>query len=319
MNDTLVLGEGLTRDEYHRQVASELRYLPDAERNEILAEVNEHLAEVSSEGGDLVERLGTPQAYAEELVTAAGLTIGRNRDRAWWRTASNRIGDHRYIRSIGEFLPTLRPGWWVLRGFLALVALAVLMNGEPGLTWWGPLVPLPLLGGFDYPVSMVLLLGAIALSVAVGRRVAGKMARAVVVMVNVAILALSGLALLAASDSISEPSSGYRYVPTSGLRHNGDPIRNIAVFDVNGKPLSEVRLYDQDGNPITVNNPDIPSRLIVEPRDRFGVEYPNAFPLVVVDRDGDFAEPWRQRLVTIPPLVDPKGETSKRANSPTDG
>ena len=65
-------GGVLTADDYVRRVAFELRDLPWATRRELVSELRVHLAELPP-GTDLGERLGTPEDYAADLRSAAGL------------------------------------------------------------------------------------------------------------------------------------------------------------------------------------------------------------------------------------------------------
>ena len=62
----------MTRDEYLRRVDYRLRDLPWATRRDLLAEIRGHLDELPAET-DLEARLGTPEDYAADLRSAAGL------------------------------------------------------------------------------------------------------------------------------------------------------------------------------------------------------------------------------------------------------
>ncbi|MCZ3389539.1 MAG: hypothetical protein LH645_10590 [Actinomycetia bacterium] len=306
MNDTMVLSNGTSSDEYQRRVASALAFLSAEDREEILAGVGEHLREVSVEGVDLVERLGTPEAYARELTTAAGLgQDGSSRRGLMPHNAWRRLNDHRWTRSVATFLPTLRPAWWVLRGYLAVVVLTMVFVSWPTILW---LVPTTGQGPGELLAGILLLCLAIPLSISIGRRTLSTSARRAVVVVNTVLLVVSGYALVNVGAVVDNalhayPNSGY--IPTSGLRHNGDPIRNITVFDAEGNPLTDVRLFDQNGEPITVQS-GVQLRFIQRSVDEFGVESRNTYPLVVVDRDG---EPIPGKLIspvtTIPALKQP--------------
>lgn len=59
-------------DDYLRSVSFELGDLPWSQRQELLAEIRTHLAELPADT-DLEGRLGTPQDYAADLRAAAGL------------------------------------------------------------------------------------------------------------------------------------------------------------------------------------------------------------------------------------------------------
>lgn len=62
----------MTDEDYLGRVALGLRDLPWRTRRELSAELREHLAELP-DGTDLAARLGTPEAYADDLREAAGL------------------------------------------------------------------------------------------------------------------------------------------------------------------------------------------------------------------------------------------------------
>lgn len=311
MNDTMVLSNGISSDEYQRRVASALAFLPAEEREEILAGVGEHLREVTAEGVDLVERLGTPEAYAHELVAAAGLGENRSsRPRLWSHNTWRHLSEHRWTTSVATFLPTLRPAWWVLRGYLAVVVFSLVFDPWPTVLWWSRLWLIPVIGqGLVHGViGVVLLCLAIPISVSIGRRSLSVAAQRMVIAANVFLLAIGGYALVSIGDMVDnalEPSLSPSYAPTAGLRHNGDPIRNITVFDAEGNPLTDVRLFDQNGEPITVQT-NVPRRFIQRSVDEFGVESRNTYPLVVVDRSG---EPIPGKLTspvtTIPALKQP--------------
>jgi hypothetical protein len=145
--------------------------LPGPDRELLLEDLEDHLAEVAAEaGGPLEERLGRPEAYAAELRASAGLPApgagtGRRRGRLRGSRAArglaglgSAVAGHPAARAVAGFLPELRPAWWVLRGYLAVQAVAVAMT------------PLISGGGFSFPVPRLFgsaLLGLLATVVAV--------------------------------------------------------------------------------------------------------------------------------------------------------
>jgi hypothetical protein len=111
---------------------------------------------LTEDGAPLEQRLGPPQAYAAELRASAGVTtvlragpprrgplhrlddeLRRTVER--WQAAA--LG-HPYGRAVADFLPELRPGWWVLRGVLAVWVLSLLTDGGNLSAF-----PVPTLGG----------------------------------------------------------------------------------------------------------------------------------------------------------------------------
>src|SRR5687767_7085569 len=74
---------------YIAAVAARLADLPQEERDDLMADLEQHLHEVAAEGdGTLTERLGTPESYAAELRTSAGLSPdGGKEPRRFWADA----------------------------------------------------------------------------------------------------------------------------------------------------------------------------------------------------------------------------------------
>ncbi|MEO1063521.1 MAG: hypothetical protein AAFZ07_19060, partial [Actinomycetota bacterium] len=157
-------------DRFVHDVAALLPDLDDDEREEVLADLRLHAAEVAAETGEpLVDVLGSPERFAAELRTAAGLEAvapdagtGR-RERV--RAASRRLADHRWVRPVVDFLPELRPAWWVARGVLLAVALA----GLTGAGELDQLAPVPSVGGSRL-LGLVVAAALVVSSVRWGRR-----------------------------------------------------------------------------------------------------------------------------------------------------
>ena len=115
--------------DYLAAVSRELADLPAEERDDLLDDLDSHLHEVIAEGeGSLEQRLGPPEAYAAELRASAGLAssdrstanvlhraINSLSASAMWR----RTAEHPWTRATLEFLPQLRPAWWIVRAWLA--------------------------------------------------------------------------------------------------------------------------------------------------------------------------------------------------------
>ena len=103
-------------------VAGELDDLQPDERSDLLDDLSQHVREVAAEGdGSLEERLGSPAAYAAELREAADLPVRSERGRLMSGLRATPV-----VRSIVDFLPELRPGWWVARGALLVVAVGLI-------------------------------------------------------------------------------------------------------------------------------------------------------------------------------------------------
>ncbi len=64
----------LEADRYLREVAPHLAALPAEERADLLEDLVQHLREIAAEPGPpLAEQLGSPEAYAAELLASAGV------------------------------------------------------------------------------------------------------------------------------------------------------------------------------------------------------------------------------------------------------
>jgi hypothetical protein len=194
------------------------------------------------------------------------------------------VAGHPAGRAVTGFLPELRPAWWVLRGYLAVQALAVAMT------------PLSSGGGFSFPVprlfgSSVLGLlataAAVAGSVWLGRRGPGGTRRQVLLLAGNAVLAV--VALLLVAELGDSEVGGDRYQPdqvltfagpVSGLRSDGKEISNVFPFDAQGRPLEDVYLVDQDGDPIVATHYDNEYLEPTIPVDGIGDEVPNRYPQV---------------------------------------
>ena len=295
MNDTIE-GE-IAR--YATAVRAACADLPGPDRELLLEDLEDHLQEVAAEaGGPLEERLGRPEAYAAELRASAGLpapgtgtgTARRRRRLRDSRAARGLTGlgaavaGHPAGRAVTGFLPELRPAWWVLRGYLAVQALAVAMT------------PLFNGGGFSFPVPRLFgssLLGLLATAAAVagsvwlGRRGPGGTRRRALLLAGNAVLAVVALLLVAELGDSEVAGDHYQpdqvltfAGPVSGLRSDGKEISNIFPFDAKGRPLADVYLVDQDGDPIVATHYDNEYLEPAIPLDGNGDEVSNRYPQV---------------------------------------
>lgn len=108
----------MTREDYVRSVSFELGDLPWRQRQDLLAEIRGHLAELPADT-DLEARLGTPKKYAADLRSAAGL--------------EQRHGPK-------AFLQARRPRTIVL-ATLALVVIGLAIGGVVWVQSYQPLEP----------------------------------------------------------------------------------------------------------------------------------------------------------------------------------
>jgi hypothetical protein len=291
---------------YASAVRAAFADLPGPDRELLLEDLEDHLQEVAAEaGGPLAERLGRPDAYAAELRASAGLPApgapGRRQGGSWLRETWGAqqagrlwqvVSTHPAGRAVLEFLPELRPAWWVLRGYLAVQAACVALSFLDAN-----------LGGLSFPIprpfgsrvlGLLAVAAAVAASVALGRR--GTRRRGLVVLGNAglglfAVLMLLELGAGEAYDDQYHPE----YVtvstePAPGLRADGKEISNIFPFDADGKPLRDVYLVDQDGDPVAATRQDTPeleARLLI---DGDGNEVANRYPQVQQQLDPSTGE-----------------------------
>lgn len=246
--------------DYVAGVRAALVGLPDSTREELLEDLPEHLAEVLVEDqGTLVDRLGTPEAYAAELLATAGfvggfpdpprrgprLPIDEARDNVLQvlRLLDDRIGPVIGYKRASEFLVLLRPAWWVLRGYLVAMMIAYLF-GDNG----GDLGLLPRLGGSEV-VALILLGVCVVGSILLGRR-AGSLAKwpRYALWSGTALLALFAIGGFLDTDSDAR-HPGYSDVSS----YDTNPFSNVQdvyVYDGQGRLVTDARLFDQDGSPI---------------------------------------------------------------------
>jgi hypothetical protein len=187
------------------------------------------------------------------------------------------------VRAVAGFLPELRPAWWVLRGYLAVQAVAV------------ALTPLFAGGGFAFPVPRLFgssLLGLLAVAVAVAGSVAlgrrgirsratrGLLAAGNAALVVVALLLVAELGTSEANADLYQPDQAPTFAgPVSGLRSDGKEVSNVFPFDAQGRPLQDVYLVDQDGDPVVATHYDNEYLEPTTPVDGNG-EVPNRYPQV---------------------------------------
>jgi hypothetical protein len=249
---------------YVSAVRAALNDLPPSVVDELLEDLPEHLAEVQAEGnGTLRDRLGEPEAYASELRTTAGFVGGfpdppparrweLNREamataRRVLDQADVRVGPVIGYQKASDFLVLLRPAWWVLRGYLAAMAIVWLFDDSRnhGL--------LPRLGGSTL-LSLVWLAACVAASIMIGKRARGwtKWPR-YALRAGTVLLVLFAISGFAAADSDTRNTDSY----TVGDYGGGNPysgVQDVYVYDSQGHLVQGARLFDQDGSPIQLGS-----------------------------------------------------------------
>jgi hypothetical protein len=235
-------------DAYLAAVGAALVGVADSDRQELLDDLAEHLAELAHEtDAGLIERLGPPEQYAAELLASAGIEPGARRGSARRRVVERARAAKAYLdkpwpQRLRAFWRDLLPGWWVVRAWLVLAALAA-RSGLQEALW------LPNLTGSTF-VDTGLLAGAIVVSVRIGR---GPKWPA---YIATAIGVLALFSVLTANRSYFYRFADQQQVtnPSALIDPNGNYVTNIFPFDGSGKPISGIYLSDQYGQPLDVGN-----------------------------------------------------------------
>jgi hypothetical protein len=247
--------------EYLEAVRAELGDLPEAERDDLLAEVEPSLVAAAEEGGTVASHLGSPQEFAAELRAAAGLHVAAEPrtpsrlGRATRELFARLAGDPRAAaaRRLGR---DLAPLWWVARAYFAVGAVAFVLDWD----WSTRVAFVPRIG--DGATGLAVIVAAVVVSVWLGLqgRRHGVRPRRLALAVNLALLAAalpvaldvsaaSGRDTLAAA-SVPQPTPAPAPVP--GLVYDGVPVTNIYPYSRAGELLHDVLLYDGAGRPLEV-------------------------------------------------------------------
>ncbi|WP_049557214.1 hypothetical protein [Nonomuraea sp. SBT364] len=245
-------------DAYARAVREALARHP--EREELLEDLDDHLAEIAAESdAPLEDRLGPPAAYAEELRAAYGgrpeAGKGRRGPREIVAGLRARVRRHRLYGRVTGFLGELRPGWWVLRGYALAMAGLALATGPRPASAGTRLVP-------GDAVELLVVVAAVAASVWFGGRRGGwpvvSLAVAVAVNVVAAVALVAGMVAGASGPVVQQAFAPVQQSrqPDVVLVGSGSPfvgdVSNIKPYK-DGKPLTGVDLYDQDGRPLVLS------------------------------------------------------------------
>jgi len=291
---------------YAASVRAALSNLPTDQSEVLLEDLEDHLREIAADaGGPLNERLGPPQQYAEDLRAAYGAAqvTTRRQDAALHdlQRALARVTGSTWYRQIRAFLPELRPAWWVLRAYLAVLILMAAVS--PGY----PLGPIPDPTSKRGLVEILATGIAIWLSVRIGRRSRQLSQKALVLAYSANLLiALFAVVVLANMRSFAYSELTGTTSPQQTTFANAfaaGQVTNIYPYSQDGKPLTNVLLYDQDGRPIVVDKSEAQTSY---PIGADGKAVTNAYPLTQRHLTGD---PVVAPRVALPPWPSP-GPTS---------
>ena len=296
---------------YAAAVRAQLSDLSGPEREALLEDLEDHLAEVVVESGvSLSSRLGDPATYAAELRAAYGInsrSTGRRfrRIRLLTASTSRRVFGSRTYQAVREYVPELQPAWWILRGYLAVLALAVLLRGDQTIR---P-IPDPFTSGGL--VELIAMAAAIVASVRLGRWTTRNKGRAMWKLraANL-VVAVPGLIALGLMSTLPDWAATYSSAGAPDV-YAGGPTTNIYPYTKDGQPLEGVLLYDQDGRPITVSA-DGSGFITQYVTAADGQPITNEYPLAQTTVDGAKLVAPR---VAIPPL--PASPSPSSTPSPT--
>ncbi len=247
-------------DAYLAAVKEQLSDLPEEERTDLLEDLAQHLAEISAnreaDEPDLTTLLGAPEQYAAELRAAADLpprtapvvtkeSFVARLGRSGPARLSQKLWRKPYVVQVRDFVPQLRPAWWVLRGYLviALPAFAAPNSTDD--------FPVPAVGGSNF-LGFWFVVAAVVASVWLGKHPGGKWRRRLIIGAN-AVLVMFTVGLVSEVDYrmtggpafVSAPA-----VPNYELNSPHGPVTNIFPYAPDGTPLKGILLYDQDGRPL---------------------------------------------------------------------
>jgi hypothetical protein len=253
---------------------------------------------------DVARVFGPASAYAAELRNAAGLPpagpprrpglrgalahrAARSRER-WarrgtrWAQHLEPVTSHPWWAALRELAGSLRPVWWVARGWVLGVLLVVIL-GDSNLG-----VMSSDNGGYLVPASgsqFLIMAGCALVSVQWGRgrwllpRVGSRLtvaAGVLAVLATPAVLGSTGDLTLGGSPS-STPSydRGYQdgieeahYASydggawgEDGVWVDGTQVANLFAFDANGDPIRDVQIFDDRGRPVRTVAPEVTDEL----------------------------------------------------------
>lgn len=257
---------------YLAAVRSSLRDLPAAERDDLVAEVEASLVESAGEGGSISARLGPPEEFAAELRSAAGLhaTTTPAPRTSRFELLASRIADDPRAARVRSIARELAPIWWVARGYLAVGAIAYILDVNWSLSY--PVPRIGIGGPGTAEMGLALIVVATILSVWAGlwmRRRGSPFPRLTSAVNASLVLAILPVAL-DATDSRTQQLLITTSPPpvmdvTMGLAYDGVPIDNVYPYTRDGKLLHDVLLYDGRGRPIEIasNRGDDPNRRFV--------------------------------------------------------
>jgi hypothetical protein len=326
---------------YLAAVREALLDLPASDYDDLLEDLEAHLYEVVAESGgaSLESSLGTPASYADELRSSAGLDLApssgvpllRRVERRVARSplwhALGRLLEQPWAKAVREFLPTLRPGWWVLRGWLALFALIVWLHGSE-LTSYSSNLLVPTYHG-NWVIGFASVVVAVVASVVLGLRTARlPLWTRRVIGVASAVVVLFSISMYGDAENLSRGYGQERFgtpyaavatqAPYHGITVDGRHPLNIYPYDEQGHLLTNVRLFDDRGRPIEglPGTDQYGQKLVrVLPSDAAGAVVSNEYPQRVAAAQLEQLINWTAATGSLP-TVGPSAEAAFAAATP---
>lgn len=283
VNDDTVTGAAAP---YIEAVRVRIAGLPQERRAELLDDLTHHLAELAAEpDADLADHLGEPDDFAEEYLTSAGVDPSPRRSTDVMRTAvrdrMTGLANHPWVAAVLDFLPELRPAWWVVRAY---VPVSAALAGYEMLPY-----PFPDRGddgSMQRLLGTILALGAAAASVWLGRRATeGRHVRlnraATAAGVIAGVVAMAGLNSIGVGGDVvytGVSEGAYEPYPSPVYSAEGELITNFWLFDAQGNLLRDVYVYDQQGRPVSTPAGTDSEKATSIPVDETGSPIVNRYP-----------------------------------------
>lgn len=258
--------------DYVDRVRHHLSDIDGEELDDLIHDLELHLREVRAETDQpFTTVIGTPENYAAELRQTAGFGAGppttgydpgrvarlEARVARFFQARLDSLESYTWGRAFVDFLPELRPGWWVARGYLLAVLIGWMTSPSP----IGPL-GIPSFGG-SAVAGLITTPILIVLSVRWGRRRYRGFKKVAVLAAGV-IAVLTGLAL---TGRISDNSNDAMYYePVGEYWHEPEQDwtilpANIYAYLPDGTPLDEVMLFNEVGDPVDLPEVGFSERL----------------------------------------------------------
>jgi len=276
---------------YLEQVRDQLSDLPEEEREEIVQDLEAHLAELDD--GRIEAELGDPVAFAAEFRSSAGLDEPTPLPR--WdavRRLRDRLDDRAQRLARFTHWSTVRPVWIWARGWLVICAWALANTGQIFRRF-----PVPAIGSSSL-TGLILVVVATALSIWLDQGPEVPLRR----LGSMTFSFIAGWALVGTLLNpiyIDAEEVDYQYFDRLTTAE-GNSVTNIYAYDLEGNPV-EVLLFDSEGRPLLtlptyayeevdylpVDAPyDFGEGTVLFERDIYGQIVPNLYPLQLSAYDG---------------------------------